>query len=385
MKGTTMNVKHDAPKKLRSSKKRFSAVGAIATMVALAACSPVVDNAGETNTEEVTTELIVAHGLPPGAPSEKALEWFTEEVTERTSGALTFEITASETICPHQEIANCVEDGRVDVGVAIVDYTPTLFPGVTIMGVPFLTQDLQAAMNALYVANLEHDGAQDVWQANNLKMIGHWSAGRIVFGSTTPVEDSGDIEDLRWRVSGPYLQEAIERAGGSNIAITANETYEGIQRGVADAVGFSLDGPVNFNLTELLSEWTDPGIGHYNAFGMWMNQGVFDGLNEDHQRIVEEVITEFNEGEGMRAFSEIADTQCEALVESPNVDGLDEWSSEATAEWRDLVSDDLVQRWVEDATNHGLEDAQGFADLYIDTMAAYDGDIADPVAECASQ
>lgn len=380
-----MQLKYQNPRRPAPSKNWSFATAAITSLVALAACSSDGSNSNEGGSNSTTTELVVAHALPPEAPSEKALQWFTDEVSERTDGSLTFEITASETLCEHEEIANCVDDGRVDVGVAITDYTPQLFPGVSIMGVPFLTENPQAAMNALYTTNQEHSGAQEIWEANNLKMIGHWSAGRIVFGSATPVEDLGDINDQRWRVSGPYLQEAIKSAGGHNIAITANETYEGIQRGVADAVGFSLDGPVNFKLTELLPEWTDPGIGHYNAFGMWMNQGVFDDLDENHQEIIDEVITDFNEGEAMLAFNEVAATQCDALLDSPEVDRIDAWSNEATSEWRELVGDDLLKQWVEDASDYGLDDAQGFADLYVEAMEGYDGDIADPVAECASR
>lgn len=380
-----MQLKHQVPRKTAPFRSWAFTTAAITSLVALAACSSDGTNSDEAGSNNATTELVVAHALPPEAPSEKALQWFTDEVTERTGGSLTFEITASETLCEHEEIANCVDDGRVDVGVAITDYTPQLFPGVSIMGVPFLTENPQAAMSALYTTNQEHSGAQDIWEANNLKMIGHWSAGRIVFGSATPVENLGDIKDQRWRVSGPYLQEAIKSAGGHNIAITANETYEGIQRGVADAVGFSLDGPVNFKLTELLPEWTDPGIGHYNAFGMWMNQGVFNDLDEDQQEIIDEVITDFNEGEAMLSFNEVAATQCDALLDSPEVDRIDAWSNEATSEWRELVGDDLLEQWVADASDYGLDDAQGFADLYVEAMEDYDGDIADPVAECASR
>src|SRR5699024_3364985 len=142
------------------------------------------------------------------------------------------------------------------VGVTIPDYTPQMFPQITVVSVPFVAADQQAQMQALYTVNHEHEGAQQVWDDNNLVMISHWSAGRLALGSPEPINSIEDMKGMRWRVSGPYLQRAMEEVGGSNIALPAPDTYEAIERGVADAAGFALDGAVDYKLMELLPYWT---------------------------------------------------------------------------------------------------------------------------------
>lgn len=330
-----------------------------------------------------STELVVATMAEAGTVGEAVQNWFVSEVESRSEGRLTFDVTAPNSLCPANEISVCTSDGRADVGVSIPDYTPQMFPQITVVSVPFVAADQQALMQALYDVNHEHEGAMQVWDDNNLTMIAHWSAGRLVMASDEPVESIEDMQGLRWRVSGPYLQRAVEAAGGSNVALAAPETYEGIERGVADAASFALDGMVAYQLLELLPHYTDPGTGHYNTFGMWFNRDVYEGLPDDLRQIVDEVTTEVNGGEGTAAFREVAEEQCTTVMEHENVQSFTRWSEEATQEWQDLVGEELRTQWVSDAEGNGLSDAQSYLDTYMGLLEEYDeGDESDPTLEC---
>ncbi|PFG39826.1 TRAP-type C4-dicarboxylate transport system substrate-binding protein [Georgenia soli] len=321
----------------------------------------------------------------PAVPNAAVMNWFVDEVEARSDGRLTFDVTPPNSLCPANEIAVCTQDGRADVGVAIPDYTPQIFPTITVVSVPFVAADSQALVQSLYEINHEHEGAREVWAANDLKMIAHWSGGRLTLGSPEPIESIDDLQGLRWRMSGPYLQRAMEQVGGSNVALTAPETYEAVERGVVDAVGFALDGAVDYQLMELLPYWTDAGTGHYNTFGMWFNQDTYDGLPDDLRKIVDEVTAELNGGEAVRAFSEVAETQCEALMEHPNVETLDAWSDEAVQQWDDAVGDKLLERWITDAEANGLSDARGYLDAYMEKLETHGDQIPDPLDLCVER
>lgn len=372
------------------SSKKWKVPAALgAASLLLAACG---GNGGTTNGEGTATndeepiELVVATITEPGVPSAAVMHWFLDEVTERSEGRLKFDVPPANAVCPGAEIAPCTEDGRADVGVTIPDYTPQMFPQITVVSVPFVAADQQAQMQALYTVNHEHPGAMKLWEDNNLVMIAHWSAGRLTLGSPEPVNSIADMQNTRWRVSGPYLQRAVEAIGGSNIAVPAPETYEAIERGVADAVGFAVDGAVDYKLMELLPYWTDPGTGHYNTFGMWFNKDVYDGLPDDLRAIVDEVTTELNGGKGIEAFAKVAATQCDALEAEPNVKDFTQWDASATEEWQSKVGDSLLEQWVQDAEKNGLEDAQGYLDTYRNLIDNYDGPaVPDPIDECVAQ
>lgn len=357
------------------------AAGGVSAAMLLAACGGGGDGA-----EGDTTELVVATMAEEGTVGAVVQDWFVSEVEERSEGRLTFDVTAPNSLCPANEISVCTQDGRADVGVSIPDYTPQMFPQITVVSVPFVAADQQALMQALYDVNHEHEGAMELWDSNNLVMIAHWSAGRLTMASEEPVESIADMQGLRWRVSGPYLQRAVEAAGGSNVALSAPETYEGIERGVADAATFALDGMVAYQLVELLPYYTDPGTGHYNTFGMWFNADVYEGLPDDLRAIVDEVTTDVNGGAGTDAFREVAEGQCTDVMENDNVENFTAWSEEATQEWQDLVGDELLTTWVTDAEGNGLNDAQGYLDSYMSMLEELDDpDATDPTLECVDR
>lgn len=368
--------------KTRHRRRGALAAGAAASALVLAACGGGGGGAGDDD----AVELVVATMAEAGTVGEIVQNWFVDEIEERSEGRLTFDVTAPNSVCPANEISACTQDGRADVGVSIPDYTPQMFPQITVVSVPFVAADQQALMQALYDVNHEHEGAMQLWEDNGLEMIAHWSAGRLVMGSAEPVESIADMQGQRWRVSGPYLQRAVEAAGGSNVALAAPETYEGIERGVADAASFALDGMVAYQLLELLPYYTDPGTGHYNTFGMWFNADVYDGLPDDLRQIVDEVTTEVNGGAGTTAFREVAEEQCVIMMEHDNVADLTAWSEDATQEWQDMVGEELLEQWVSDAESNGLSDAQGYLDQYMELLETYDpGDQTDPTLECVDQ
>lgn len=375
-----------APARARRSRRWALTAGTAVAALLLAACGNGDGGDGGGGADGESVELVVATMTEPNVPSAGVMNWFVDEVEERSDGRLTFDVTAPNSLCPAEEISVCTQDGRADVGVAIPDYTPQIFPSITVVSVPFVAADQQALMQSLYDVNHEHEGAMQVWESNNLEMIAHWSAGRLTLGSPEPVESVDDMAGLKWRVSGPYLQSAVEAAAGSNVALTAPETYEGVERGVADAVGFAIDGATDYQLMELLPYWTDPGTGHYNTFGMWFNLDVYEGLPDDLREVVDEVTADLNSGDGTRAFSEVAETQCTTLQEHENVEDFDQWSDEATEEWHDLVGDELLQMWVSEAEGNGLDDAEGYLDMYTELLDSYDGEVLpDPLDECVEQ
>lgn len=350
-----------------------------ALLLALTACEGGVT--ASSTTDQI--ELEVATFAPPGSIPENVTNRFFEMVEERSDGQLTFNVTAPESVCPANEIATCVQDGRVDVGITIPDYNAQLFPTIALVSVPFLTDDAQALMGALHEVNASHEGARNLWEQNGLHPLAHFSPGRLILGTEEPIDSIDGIQGQRWRVSGEYLQESIEAAQGSNVALTAPETYEAIQRGVADAVGFPMDGATQFHLMELLPHWSDPGSGHYTTIGFWMNADTYNGLPDDLRNVVDEVTEELNGGMGVEAFAEVAAEQCEALSET--AESITRWPEDGSRGWEEAIGDDLINDWVQSAEELGLEDAEGYREAFLAALETHRGDTEDPMDTCLDQ
>lgn len=332
--------------------------------------------------ESVT--LTVASWANPGSVDEAVMEYWTQELEDRSEGRLSFDISYAASLCSADEIPECVRDGRADVGQTIADYAPQLFPQTTVVSIPFLTQNNQAMTQAVWELSTEHEGAAALWESNGLKLVGHNPAGRLLLGSKEPVESVDDIAGKRWRMAGPYTQMAIEAAGGSNVALTAPETYEGVERGVADAAGFPMDGLISFQLKDILPNWTDPGLGQYTSTGLWMNLDTYESLPDDLKQVVDEVNEEYNQGGVAQVFEEITLEQCDPALES--IGKIDEWDEAESERWREALGTQPEEKWIADAEAAGLEDAQGYLEAYKEKMSSFEGETPkDPSLVCSDR
>ena len=93
---------------------------------------------------------------------------------------------------------------------------------------------------------------------------------------------------------------------------------------------------------------------------------------------------EFNSGAAMEVFREVTLAQCDVILET--IDGIDEWEASATDEWEAAVGTDLQEKWIDDAGANGLEDAEGYLQMYQDELAAFDeSEVEDPSLTCAGR
>jgi TRAP-type C4-dicarboxylate transport system substrate-binding protein len=165
------------------------------------------------------------------------------------------------------------------------------------------------------------------------------------------------------RVSGPIIQQAIGDQGANIVAVTAPETYEAVERGVVSTIGGAIDFPVNYGIMELLSDWSDPGVGQYSTFGMWVNADAYAALPDDLREQFDQVAEELNE---------VAAGQCQQMKDAPTVKSLTAWDEQDTRAWQDALGDSGEEMWIKLATEQGLEDAEGVLERYIDGLETYD-------------
>ena len=352
--------------------------GAAVLALGLTACG------GANNGDENAVELNVASWATPDSVSERMAEWWYDEIEERSEGEITFNIDAADSLCSASEIPECVRDGRADIGQTITDYSSQLFPQATVSSIPFLNPNSEAVTLAVHELSTEHDGAAQLWEDNGLHPIAHVPPGRMLLGGQDDLSSIDELEGLRLRMSGQYAQHAVDAADANSVTLTAPETYEGLERGVADAAGFPLDGTVAYQLKDILPEWTDPGIGTYTTIGMWMNADVYSDLSEEHRAVVDEVTEEYNAEQAQRIYEEATLEQCDQLLET--IGDLKQWDEAETQRWNEELGDSLEQRWVQDAESNGLEDAEGYLATYKEKLASYEGEIReDPTVVCAER
>ncbi|NLS10698.1 TRAP transporter substrate-binding protein DctP [Nesterenkonia sp. MY13] len=360
--------------------KALAATAAVGALALLPACSEGVVGGGEGNGAEGEVTLTLVTSALDGTANAAVQDWYLDELEERSEGRIEIERTEAYSLCDATEIADCVGDGRADLGVTIPDYTPQYFPSTSVVSIPFIGQNWQGITHALHDLHRENDDAVAVMTNNNLHHLATWPVGRMLIGTHEPVESPEDLSGLSTRASGPLAIQLFEGEGVNVVSLPANEAYEGVERGVVDSIAASIDFPVNYQLNELLPYWTDPGFGEYSAFGMWLNLETYESMPEDLQEVVDEVAAELAAGAGAEAFFDQAAEQCPPMLEAENLEGFDRWDEEVTANWEAETEDSLQSAWVEMAEDQGLENAYQVLEDYLASLE----ELADPSVEDAT-
>ncbi|MDO5701269.1 MAG: TRAP transporter substrate-binding protein DctP [Bowdeniella nasicola] len=341
---------------------------------------------GGASGEKVTLNMVTM--VQPNVPNAPVQNWFLDELEARSDGRIEIKRTEPGSICKAAEIAECVKDGRADIGISVSEYTPQLFPSMSIATIPFMADNSQAFMQAMDKVNHENADAVAAWEASGLTLMASWTPGNMVMGSNVEITSVKDLDGMRFRVVGAYLQQAFEKAGTNVVALTAPETYEGIERGLADAAAWVMDGAVDYKLMEQLKHWTAPGTGTYTTFAIWLNTDVYNAMPDDLKQIVEETRMDLINGEGMKAFNGATEVQCDQMLAFEGVESFTKWDEAATEEWKAMVQDDLIEAWKKQAESDGLNNPQGYLEDYLaayEEFAAQPDIVDDPVTACVKR
>ncbi|MDN5816615.1 TRAP transporter substrate-binding protein DctP, partial [Yaniella sp.] len=340
---------------------RFAKVAAImaAAALTLTACEEgIVEGADN-------YYFTVANGALDGTQHAVIAEEYYDAVEEASDGRIEFERSSFEAVCSMDEVADCVRDGRADIGLTVTDYTPHLLPTMSIMSISFLNNDIQASVEALYDLHTNYEPAMAQLEQSNLEYIAAWPVGALLIGAKAPIEDYESLQGLSARAAGPVTQRTLETAGVNVNAITAAETYESLQRGVIDSVASSLDFAVNYQVTEQLPYWADTGVGQYTAYGMWWNNDTYESLTPELQEIVDDVTQEFNEGRIIELSNGELEDICQGMLDSPDVKNFESWPEEETEKWRAEAEDGAQEAWLQIMDDYNFDNADAYLEEYI--------------------
>ncbi|NWN89404.1 MAG: TRAP transporter substrate-binding protein DctP [Micrococcaceae bacterium] len=367
-------------KRLRGSFKGIAVAAVTALSLSACAQTEAQDGAEEFN-------FVLANGAQVGTPHEAVQDRYLEMIEERTDGRVTFDRTDFEVLCSLDEIAECVSDGRADIGTTITDYTPHMLPSMSVTSIIGMNTDMQAAISAMYDVHNEYEPAKQDLEDNNLHLASAWPVGTLFLGSQEPVDNLDDVDGLQARAAGPVTQQVLQDAGMNISAITAAETYEALQRGVIDSVASALDFAVQYAVAEQAPYWTDPGLGQYTSYGMWWNKDAYESLPEDLQATVDEVTDELNYGEAMNAYNERIDEVCQSMIDSPDVENFDRWDDAEAERWNNEIGDRAEELWVDVVSEYNFENPDEYLAAYKEHYNAHESNdnVADGAAECVDR
>jgi TRAP-type C4-dicarboxylate transport system substrate-binding protein len=369
---------------IKSRHVSWAACALLALVLAFAGCGGDDEDDGAASgggggTEKV--ELTFSTHVPESSELGEIWQWYMDQVTERSDGAVTWKPYWDATLVNADELLPALVDGRVDVGQLAPAFYPTELSLSTAAEIPFVTSNVPAAAAAWTDLGLEEGGPlRTQWESAQAVPMGFYVAPPPVLGTTEPVKTLADIKGKRIRTVGrlTYTYDAI---GANPIAtLQANEVYESLQRGLIDGyTGLHLAILPGYKLSEVAKYALDPGTGIYAPVAAGMSKASYDDLSPELQEVFQSVARDLP-AESVKITSKFEQQVCDAGEYEISILPEDQ-----VEEWKAAVGETVRDAWAKDVTASGA-DPDAFWESYtaaIDAKSAEFGDYETAMKRCA--
>lgn len=233
-------------------------------------------------------KFIVATADNENDYSSQCLQWFMEQVEERSGGKLTFQVYYGGTYCSLAEEYDNVSSGAIDMTLWNQSSNSDVFPMTAFIGLANGNQEALDMTNYLVYENSETSAIYEKYATEgNIKMLGYLPAGTSLFCSTSEITTFADFSGITF---GTMLNAALWESLGFNVVSCAPaDMYESLSRGVVDSVCQAFPAAIS----RMFYEVTDYAmLTSYSAvcYNFLFNLDKWNSLSSDQQALLEEVM-----------------------------------------------------------------------------------------------
>ncbi|MEO3416685.1 TRAP transporter substrate-binding protein [Roseovarius sp. CAU 1744] len=300
--------------------------------------------------------LTMHHFLPPVANAHKdMLQPWAEKVQADSDGRIAIEIFPAMSMGGKpNELYGQVRDGTTDIVWTLLGYTPGVFTRSEVFELPLVHAGSAKATTIAMNASLDLL-AEDFEDVHILFLHSH--DGNLIHSASTPVRSLADASGLKLRTPSRTGAWVIEGIGAEPVGMPVPTLPEAMSKGVVDGALIPLEIVPALKLQELDKSTTElPGGDRFgtSTFMVAMNKDAYEALPDDLKAVIDansgsNVAAEIGEiWEGFETSGETAlsDAGAERIV-----------LSEEEAAKFNAVSEQVVQRWIDDVAGKGIDGA----------------------------
>lgn len=222
--------------------------------------------------------------------AQKTLKWFAEEAERRTEGRIKSRFYWGSVLGKVPDFLKMVGGkGIADVGFIIPPFVPWEIPLWTSGSLPFLTEDVRTAAQAILKIYADWAPMQEEWKKVNCKPLGAFPSHAYFLWSKVPLKD---LEGKR--VTTPrYWIPIMKYYGASPVSMPAPQFYEALQRGVIHSTTMPLHTGMMFKFPEVVDYAYDLGfVGGQSIPTIAINLDIWQQIAPQDQEILEAIAIE---------------------------------------------------------------------------------------------
>ena len=249
----------------------------------LLAAALLVAGAGASLAQDKPVELKFAHWLPPShSLSKTGFEPWAKSVEAASKGSIKVALFPAQQLGKAADHYDMARDGIADVTWANPGYQAGRFPVFAAGELPFLIGKPgpgSAGLDAWY----RKYAAQEM---KDVKFcFAHLHVGTM--HAKKPITEPGQLKGMKIRSSNGTNAAFMASLGATNVQVSAPESRDALEKGVADAIAFPWDSIISFGIDKAVKYHSDMRL-YTSNFAWVMNKGWYEKLSASQKKVMDD-------------------------------------------------------------------------------------------------
>lgn len=316
----------------------------------LAACG------GPALAQDKPVEMRFAHWLPAQHSLAKTgFEPWAKSVEAASKGSIKISFYPAQQLGKAPDHYDMARDGIADMTWVSPGYQAGRFPIYAASELPFMASTPgggSAALDAWYRKYAERE-MKDVRVC-----LAHIHIGTL--HSSKVITEPSQIKGMKIRPANGTVAQMVTLLGGTNVQVSAPESRDALEKGVADAITFPWDSLISFGIDKVAKHHIDFKL--YSASFVWLiNKGWYDKLAAGQKKVIDDHCTTEMAGKVGAAWGDVEDSG-EGKLEKMGGHTITKLSPAQLASWRSAVAP-MASNWTAAADKAGVNGKQVLEEL----------------------
>lgn len=300
--------------------------------------------------QDKPVELKFANWLPGTHPLAKlGFEPWAKSVEAASNGSIKVMFFPAQQLGKAADHYDMARDGIADMSWVSPGYQAGRFPIFAAAELPFLISKPgpgSASVDKWYRS----------YAATEMKDVrlcfAHIHIGTL--HSKKPINEPGQIKGMKIRPANGTVAQTMTLLGATNVQVSAPESRDALEKGVADAITFPWNSLLSFNIDKAVKNHTDMRL-YAAAFTWVMNRNWYDRLGPSQKKVIDDHCNNEWAGKVGAAWGDDEDTgQGKLEKQGHNIVKLTPQQLDA---WKKAV-EPISKQWLEGVNKSGANGQQ---------------------------
>lgn len=244
--------------------------------------------------EEMTLKF--AHEEGQGDVQDLYANKFKELIEEKTDGRISVDVYTAGTLGTNMDVLQSLQTGAIEIAITSPGFSGDVIPESNIMSVPFLFSDnLEVNKKVLNESEALYGPLADQYIDKGIKPFKFWLEGFMWWTANDPITTPEEMAGQKLRtMPSNLIIKAYEHMGANPTPTDSGEIYTMLQTKGIDAQENPLFYIVSSNFLEV-QEYLMDSRHHIYTTVTAANLDFFEGLSEEDQQIISDVVDEVND------------------------------------------------------------------------------------------